>query len=188
MKSLKIAIDIDGVVCDFTNSALEVIREVYGISIRLNQIIYHNLEFVLGLSKQEVEKIIVRVLNNPSNVNPVSDCKPILQKLIDDGHHITLLTSRRLVMRHVTQVWLDMYKIPHHELVFMTDYREYPVRFDIMLDDFPAKLIDIENNVEELVLFTQPWNTRCLDLRGRFTRIANWQQFLVFVNKVSRQQ
>ena len=65
--------------------------------------------------------------------------------------------------------WLLKYKIP-----FVGMDVKGRGEYDFYIDDSPAKLATINSEVK--LLFNQPWNERCLDIKKQLTRVNSWDE------------
>jgi 5'(3')-deoxyribonucleotidase len=64
--------------------------------------------------------------------------------------------------------WLIDYKIPFNG-IDNGDNKYYA-----HIDDSPSKLASTHSKLK--ILFTQSWNTRCLDIQNQFTRVYSWEE------------
>lgn len=105
---------------------------------------------------------------------PFEGAREALQRLIDAGHTIHLVTNRGyfnrgdLIKKHTID-WLYAEDIPHHALTFTKD--KTAIRFDVAVDDsernvrayrdagIPCALVDARHNQG----FSHPWRVSSLE-------------------------
>lgn len=120
-------------------------------------------------------------------------CPKYLQKLIDDGHFVELVTSH--VPHHERGLELLLERlcelgVPYHSIRFtsgkgqvLSDKSVVARDYDFMLDD-TIKHLDEMVGVTNPVRYIRPWNI----LKGspKYLDVANWEEFYHLINGCSR--
>lgn len=70
--------------------------------------------------------------------------------------------------------WLSEWKIPFEDITVSGSGE-----FDVHIDDSPGKLMGTMSKTK--LLYTQPWNTRCLDVTKALTRVKSWEEIRNYV-------
>ena len=100
---MKIGIDIDGVITNFVDEFIKIVKKRYGIKIVETDIIYHDLYQVLGISEKEALKIIDETLHN--NLKVIPHAKKYIN-LLSKNNEIYILTARTINIK-IIEKWLE---------------------------------------------------------------------------------
>jgi 5'(3')-deoxyribonucleotidase len=173
---IRIAIDIDGVLADFACKLKSVVREKYHYTLENEDIQQLNLKYLLGLNDQEERQIMDAVFADNQNFPPVGKAIESCHRLEDAGYELMIVTARYSVS--VTLEWLRLHKLLIVPYFINIDMKNIP-DFDYLLDDSPVKIARLAEKTRlQAFLFDTPWNQNCIDLRGRYQRIFNWDHFI----------
>lgn len=100
---------------------------------------------------------------------PYPGVREALQRLLDAGHTVHLVTARShegtqhsQEIRDLTRRWLARHKIPHDSLHFAPD--KTSIRTDVFIDDDPGNCRQLEAAGIQAFLREQPWNRSARDL------------------------
>lgn len=161
-KRLRLGIDLDGVVADFTTGWMHFYNTAYGTELRVEDSVswnglidlthFNNMgEFWDWASDLEGRSVF-------SHLEPFPGAIEALNSLADDGHHIAVLTTKPDFAIHDTFEWLARYKLPTTEIHILED--KWRVECDIYLDDSPHVLPRLaeERPDSEVCRYVRPWN------------------------------
>ncbi len=190
-----VAIDLDGVVVDFISGFRDEVRRAYGVEIREEEITAHDLNLVLGVSRDEARDLVLRTLARDA-LALSSGAERGLRHLVDAGVEVHLVTSRASWQgrsQERTISWLGRRGINHPvhfaSLDESAEGQKYAVaaRLDCFVDDNIAELIGAMEHRGEtrlLIVFDHPWN-RCVDARSRLTRVRDWSSLVAAISAAS---
>lgn len=161
-----ICIDLDGVVVRYDFHRLA--KQYFGVKLPEDEIFAYDLADVLGVSPDEINDMFKeQVWGKPKFIEgAVETMRGWLNKYV-----IGILSNRTKYMNIEGLIqWMEHYKIPFSFVV--TKLKTYPFAYHI--DDSPSKLMKV--NAENKILFNQPWNKRCLNIKNGMIRVNNWQE------------
>ncbi len=159
-------IDLDGCVVSYKFS--DLVKKYFNVDIKEEDIYAHDLPDTLGVSSKEVDFMFhEQVWGKP---NLIEGAIPVLKAWWSKGHHLIIYSNRVKYMGiDGLERWLRQYEIPFSDIV-----TENTFMYDFAIDDRPRKLEDIDS--KERILFNQPWNRKCWNIKGNLTRVFNWQE------------
>lgn len=185
MSKLIINVDSDGVVYDYHEIMTELC-EVY-----LDRQLNHapdmwSMYDAWGISRNEWFTLFERAIfegNVFSEGNEVPGALTGLDMLIEDGHHVRIVTSKRLSgaagPRKSAQAQiqtLDWYGkrnlCSDLDIVFTTGRLKVDYPADVVIDDKPDLRWMQQNAVN--LLFSQPWNRHVNTDQGNLWRVNGW--------------
>ena len=151
-------LDIDGVICDFNSAAVRK----FGVC---DESLYS-----LELRWPERKDDIRRFVSNPLTylfLEPIDFSWWGVYFLREMGYKIIVVTARppSLAMWLVTRLWLWFSMFPVDKLI-VTDFRNKAalidsLKPDVAIDDSPLQLAQLmRSSVKNVIVFTQPWNTK----------------------------
>ncbi len=173
---MNLGFDIDGVIANFTQPLLDVIKENYGVNLKTSDIYTFDLNIVLGITKDEGNQLVHQTLKKDLPLNPGS--KETLERLSRDGHNILLLTGRYEYLRDITQSWLKEKGVPYTQLHMLNvgeKYRANIEQIDLIVEDSLVDALEWTHKVKNVLLFDQPWN-RTLNVKNLTKRVYSWNE------------
>lgn len=174
--SLNLGFDIDGVIANFTQPLLDVIKENYNVKLNTSDIYTFDLNIVLGITKNEGNQLVNQTLKKDLPLNP--GAKETLEQLSREGHNIYLLTGRYEYLRDITQSWLKEKGIPYTQLHMLNvgeKYRANVDPLDLIVEDSLVDALEWTHKVKNVLLYDQPWN-RTLNVKNLTKRVYGWNE------------
>jgi len=182
-KTLNIAVDVDGVVLDFIDRFIPIVKKRLGVSLTHQSIVTHDLHLVLGISFEEVWDMVNETL--ATQTLPVIPGAREGMKAI--GHHrITFVTSRPAEHRQRTSDNLRQHGFQVADIYF----RDYLTKFtqrdgtDVLIEDSLEEALLASRFVPNVILYHQPWNNFTLNVDHRVIPVDNWSQIVEVIKKV----
>jgi len=178
---MKLGIDIDGVICDFVSGFKKVVKDKYGLKISEEDIIYHDLYLVLGITKEEAIKLIELTLN--MDLPLIKDADKYI-KILKKKHEIILMTARH-INHEITKKWLMNNRIDYDNLYFLNEGHKYKssLELDIIIEDNLNEALNWFSKVKHILVFNHPWN-QCIDINNVLHRVKNWKQIYEYIEKL----
>lgn len=196
MKTLTLAVDLDGTSGDYEGILREYVGKAHGIPVEkqleLMPLVtdyamgnngWHNMdntEKFLALHSQAVDDGMFE------NMRPYEDVSKVLWGLHNKGHFIRIVTARflkpgdRYRVMETTAKWLDKVEIPVDDVAFTA--RKTEVIADVYIDDAPKNIVELTAAGRTVIIYDHPYNRHLEGLRA-----YNWQDVECLVNELARQ-
>ena len=160
MRTITIAVDIDGVLAEQAIPVLQKIKEKYGISLSKEQIT--EWDYRIGdtdvkteIELAEMEEDFVR------SMLPIEGCREALE-LLARTFHVVVATSRHPMTDSWTKEWLSANGIKYHRLVNTHAEGKCLPEVQTLIDDYVGNIqefVTSGSDSRQAILFSQPWNT-----------------------------
>lgn len=180
---MNLGFDIDGVISDFVKAFRELVESKYDVKLNEAEIYCHDLNLVLGITKNERNQLIVETLRKDLALN--HGAKRTLKKLSSEGHKIYLLTARFGVPAKVTKDWLKRKGIPYTELLQLTEGEKYRanVSLDLIVEDCLQDALEWSQKVKTILVYDHPWN-KTLNVNNLIKRVYSWDEIYEEVQRL----
>jgi len=180
---MNLGFDIDGVISDFVKTFIELVESKYDVKLNESEIYCHDLNLVLGITKNERNQLITETLKRDLALN--LDAKETLEKLSSEGHKIYLLTARFGVPAKVTKDWLKRKGIPYTELLQLTEGEKYRanVSLDLIVEDCLQDALEWSQKVKNILVYDHPWN-KTLNVNNLIKRVYSWDEIYEEVQRL----
>jgi uncharacterized HAD superfamily protein len=167
-----LGVDIDNVI-SLTDPALrKSIRELYGIRLNQEQIVYYDYS-KCGLTKEQERKVL-EVFRDVTckELDVVTGAIEALT-ILKRKYRIILVTSRHPHLIENTKDWLKLKRIPHEKLIFETDKHQTDHAFDFFVEDNEDAALALAGEGIKTFLFDYPWNRSILP-HDNIKRVWGW--------------
>ena len=180
---MNLGFDIDGVISDFVRTFVGLVRKHYDLIITEADIYCHDLDLVLGISKEERDELIRETLQEDLALN--LGVKEAMEKLYSEGHQIFILTARPHDLVKVTKSWLKKKGIPYSQLIQLDEGEKYlaDVSLDLVVEDNLEDALGWSQKVKNILIYDHPWN-QSFDVKGLFKRVYNWNEILKEIERL----
>ncbi|MCK4650497.1 hypothetical protein KAT36_04680 [Candidatus Pacearchaeota archaeon] len=165
---MKIAIDIDEVLCETMKSFLDFVRENKGIEKDFEDIFSHNLWEVFEVEEKEINEIFYEIFIYGGSLDLISGAKEGVENL-SRNNELFFITSRSMNYFDKTKDFIVKNFISKPQLYFSGDLYGDGKTKDEICEDLEIKLI-IEDNGEtslkyaenglNVLLLDKPWNQK----------------------------
>ena len=162
MPALRLGIDLDGVVADFTSGWMAFYNREFGTDLKVeDSVTWNGLvelthfrsmgEFWHWASDLDGKSLFWHLGTFPGAVDA-------LHALAAEGHHIAILTTKPEFAVHDTFDWLARNQLPTTEVHILED--KWRVDCDVYLDDSPVVLprLVAHRGDRTICRFVRPWN------------------------------
>ena len=162
----RLLVDIDGCICAYDFP--KIVKNFFGVDLSSQAIFAYDLADVLGVSNVLINMMFKeQVFGKPQFIDGSLE---VLNEWVEKGYDIGIFSNRVKYMTwYGLMKWLKDNKIPFHGID-----EKGTGAYDFHIDDSPGKLASTVSEVK--LLFSQPWNKRCYDIKKQFTRVFNWQE------------
>ena len=192
---MKIYIDFDDVLCETAKYFTKIAKELFGIEVPYRQVQFFNLQKSFDLNAEQYEKLM-EAGHTPENLLSYEEtpgATKTINKWVDEGHEIFIITGRPFNAYEPSRKWLDEHGLERVPLFCVDKYgREtaeqnfsynmtleqlYGMTFDFAVEDSPAAfehLLHFEHC--KVAVFNRPWNWEAELPNDNFVRCENWQE------------
>lgn len=192
---MKIYIDFDDVICETASYFTKLAKELFGVEVPYNQVQFFNLQKSFELTDSQYDELM-RAGHFPENLLSYTETEgasKTINKWLDVGHDISIITGRPYDSYEPSRCWLDEHGLDRVPLFCVDKYgREifnqectysmtlsdlYSMDFDFAVEDSPSAfehLLHFDNCT--VAIFERPWNRGVEMINDRFVRCANWQE------------
>lgn len=182
---MKIGIDIDDTITDTYCKVLEYISAEKNID--LDELKSRNYDYDELYKGGEYPPMSDFIWDNFSKLIPVIEPKPnakeIMEKIIEDGHEIILITARSHALPNQNKEYLEEKKIPYTKLYEKISDKAKVAREEgikLFIDDSERNCKQVLSENIKVLLFDAPYNKKCSDL----TRVENWESVYDIINRM----
>lgn len=191
---MKIGIDLDGVVVDFTSSYLELYNKKYLGKIQREEIFSSELWIPLDISKEEAVAITNEFcdFNGYENLNFLNGAKEGLLSLMRRGK-VYFITARSLKARAQTERFLRRnFENSVYEIFYTNDFFENGAKskkdicddlgIEIFVEDSKKYAFQCAEGGVRVFLMSQPWNKGFE--HKNIIRVNNWGEVLDKIKEI----
>lgn len=192
---MKIYIDFDDVICETAKYFTKIAKELFGIDVPYRQVQFFNLQKSFDLSDAQYDKLMMagHMSENLLNYEETVGASETINKWVDRGHEVFIITGRPFNSYEPSRKWLDVHQLERVPLfcvdkygreTFKQDYRYnmtleqlYSMTFDFAIEDSPAAFEHVLYFADcKVAVFNRPWNRQAELPNDRFVRCENWQE------------
>lgn len=180
---MNLGFDIDGVISDFVKTFVELVKKRYNLVLRKTDIYCHDLNLVLGISKEERNQLIRDTLKEDLTLN--TGAREAIEKLCLERHRIFILTARPNDLVEVTKSWLKKKGIPYAQLVQLNEGKKHlaNVDLDLIVEDNLEDALEWSQKVKNILVYDQPWN-QTLNIKNLIKRVYSWDEIFDEVQRL----
>ena len=175
---LRIGIDVDGVIRDFSTGLYKVIKEhypdyikpgsenVYSVEEIRKEMTNWDLENSFNAPKEEIQRIYREEYAETilANGAPFKENVDYLREQIrKDEHTFIAVTSQHPICSHHTLTWLGKQELGFSSVVFKNGRKKWQVEVDYLVDDSPNNYnawIQGRQMEDGFILMDRPWNQK----------------------------
>lgn len=177
-----LCVDVDDVICNLQETVIKLFNDRFGSNYKLNDFTEHNIMNILPLQDGTVMKDMYGESGLYNKVKPFPGAQEGLQKLINDGHQVYLVTAA------IPKTYDEKVKFIHRYFPFIDDghivcmKHKWMFKCDIMIEDNYETLIT--KPYYHRIVMDQPWNQSTKDYARDIHRCYNWDDIVAAVNKI----
>jgi 5'(3')-deoxyribonucleotidase len=164
MKTLRVLLDVDGVLADFVKSYLRLVYEVTGRWYEHHHVTEFNLGNALGLTADEASEVNKGIVQGwCSEIEPLTGAIEGVGALsyLADVYVVTSPWNKCPTWTYEREQWLARhFGIPHAKVLHGS--AKHLVRGDVLVDDKTETCVkwQAEHPCSSCVLWKSPWNSR----------------------------
>jgi|SRR3989344_3702307 len=182
---MKIGIDFDDVINEFTDSLMDFYHKKYGKKVVREEIKNWDWGLYWGIDREEATKRVdeFHATHNLEDIKPLENALESL-KLLMKTHEVIIITGRPVRFKQKVQSWLKNKINEELEIIHAGEWHkgqgaskaEICKKLDIplLLEDAPDTAMDCANNGINVILFNKPWNH---EVKHKLIfRVENWKE------------
>ena len=181
-----ICCDLDNILNNLTEKTLEFYNAQSGKNIKMEDLTAYN--FYDCLSKEDADGLIKLFKNKAlwDSLSPTEDSRAGLQKLLDDGHRVYIVTATAPENFAWKVNWMRKYFPFFNSDNIVRLHDKSLFKCNIMIDDCYDNLV--KNKLCHKVCLNYPWNRDDAKdwVHGTY-RCNNWMQIVDSVNKIQEE-
>lgn len=190
---MKIYIDFDDVICETAKHITKLAKELFGIELPYREMQFFNLQKVFELSDAQYNELM-ETCHTPENLLTYEEtpyASSVINKWIDAGHEVSVVTGRPFDAYEPSRKWLDNHGLERAALYTVDKYgREknvqsytyamtleqlYSMDFDFAIEDSPVAFEHVLHFKNcKVAVFDRPWNRESELPNERFVRCSDW--------------
>ena len=192
---MKIYIDFDDVICETAEYFTKIAKELFGIDVPYRQVQFFNLQKSFDLSDAQYDELMEagHTPENLLNYEETAGASRTINKWVDEGHEVFIITGRPFNSYEPSRKWLDGHQLERVPLFCVDKYgREtfgqdfiynmtleqlYSMKFDFAIEDSPAAFEHVLHFEKcKVAVFDRPWNRQVELPNDNFVRCEGWQE------------
>lgn len=201
---MKIYIDFDDVICETAKAFTRIAKELYGIDVPYSEVQFFNLQKTFDLDDEQYNELMLvgHLPENLLNFEETLDASETINKWVDEGHQVYVITGRPFNSYEPSRQWLDEHNLKRVPLYCVDKYgREtfnqefvynltleklYGMDFDLAIEDSPAAFEHVLHFEHcTVAVFDRPWNRQAQLPNDRFVRCDGWKKIEELVSRKS---
>ena len=201
---MKIYIDFDDVICETAKYFTKIAKKLFGIDVPYREVQFFNLQKSFDLDDAQYHKLMEagHLPENLLNYEETAGASETINKWVDEGHEVFIITGRPFNSYEPSRKWLDEHRLERVPLFCVDKYgREtsvqdykynlsleklYSMTFDFAIEDSPAAfehVLHFDNC--KVAVFDRPWNRQSEFPNDNFVRCESWQEIDRVFDQVS---
>lgn len=180
---MTIMVDIDDTICNMQQTAIAIFNKKYNTSYSMNDFHDYDVKSCMPIGHATKMIEIYGQTGLYDEVKPFKDAHDVLQKLINDGHQVYLVTNA------IPKTYGEKVEFVKRYFPFIDDAHiiamkhKHLFRCDLMIEDNLQNLL--AKPYYHRICFDMPWNKNVKDYVYDIHRCYNWKDVLTAINKIN---
>ncbi|WP_026652131.1 5' nucleotidase, NT5C type [Butyrivibrio proteoclasticus] len=192
---MRIYVDFDDCLCETAKAFTVIAKDFFGKDVPYKKVRFFNLQQSFDLTDDEYEKLMLEG-HRPEvllSYDETPGAVATLNKWIDEGHEVSVITGRPFSAYEPSRQWLDEHDLKRAKLFCLNKYGRdsfiknsefnleledyYKMTFDIAVEDSPMafKFFDHMPDLKVYVV-DRPWNQECELPGDNYMRCMSWDE------------
>ena len=172
-----IAVDIDGVLANFSHKLCYVFKKLYNKDLESVPIQSFDLRNVLCLDSLEDYKIMYNIFKDNDNFPPMPGAVDACN-LLREHYNIIAVTARKSRHQLLTREWLIDNELSFIKPYFLENFQSVP-DFDFLIDDSPKKIAILRHKTrKQAYLLQHEQNFGAKNILERYEPVKSWSHFV----------
>lgn len=184
MKKLTILVDMDDTIENLLYTWVTYLDEKYGLDVRYEDIKDWEMERTFTMLSSDQIFMPLRDADLWKRVKPLPGAVETLQKFIEDGHEVYIVTASHIDTVHMkmNEVLFKYFPYIDYKHIIISSQKQM-IRGDVLIDDAPFNLIGGEYIG---ILMNAPHNESFDAESNNLFRMLEWDEVYNFVTDISR--
>lgn len=183
---MTIVVDIDDTICNMQQTAINIFNSRYSTNYSIAD--FHDYDVMNCMPVEDATKML-EIYGEPgfyNHVKPFKGAQNGIQKLINNGHQVYLVTNAIPSTYGEKVEFIKRYFpcIDSAHIVAMK--HKHLFSCDVMVEDCLQNLL--AKSTYHRVCFNQPWNAGAKDWVYGIYRCNNWDDVIAAINKISESE
>lgn len=179
-------IDCDNVINNLQETVVEIFNRRNGTQYTLDDFKYYDMEQCLSKEEALDMKAIYHEEGIYNFVNPISGASNALQKLMQNGHEVYIVTDSHPSIFEEKVNWIKYHFSFIDDAHIICMKNKWLLRADIMIEDNLTNLLGKPYYYR--VCMDYPWNRDTMDDVYGIERCSNWNEITAAVNKICNEE
>lgn len=180
------AVDVDNTICNLQEVVTSLFNQRYGTNYSLDDFTEYNVENSLSVKEAVAMKEMYGEYGIYDNVRPIDGAQDALQKLINAGHSVYLVTDAIPKNYNEKIAWINHY-FPFIDVAHVIAMKhKWLLRVDVMIDDCLDHIL--ARPYYDRIVFDHPWNRNVHDEVYGIHRCSSWNEIMDVVNKIKEEE
>lgn len=202
---MKIYIDFDDVICETAKYFTKIAKDLFDVDVPYREVQFFNLRKSFDLNEEQYS-MLMKAGHLPENLLSYEEtpgASETINKWLDEGHEVTVITGRPFEAYESSRQWLDQHNLEKVPMFCVDKYgREnfnqglsysmtlqqlYQMTFDFAVKDSPAAFEHVLHFEDcTVAVFDRPWNKNAEFPNENFIRCEGWKEIDLALNKKIR--
>lgn len=180
-----LSIDMDNVLCAHQEYVIDTYNTKYNTKYTIDDFKDYDITNVLDFESSSKMKDIYSDPKIYNHITPIKGAVNALQKLVNSGHQIYIVTDAIPITFDNKIKWIKRYFPFINEDHIVSMKHKWLFRCDVMVDDNMENLIT--GHHYERVCVNYPWNNNVHDEAYNIHRCYSWNDILSAINKINEE-
>lgn len=181
-----IVCDVDNCLNNLQEVVTNLFNERYGTSYTLDDFTSYNVENVLSVKETVAMKKIYGDSKVYDGVKPINGSQDALQKLVNAGHQVYLVTDMLPTVYQAKIKWLNHYFPFIDDAHIVAMKHKHLFKCDVMIEDNAQNLTAGVHY--DRICVDYPWNRSVHDYAYDIHRCASWQEIINIIKKLDNKE
>jgi 5'(3')-deoxyribonucleotidase len=177
-----IAIDMDNVLCNLQEVVINLFNKRYGTNYTSEDFTDYDVAQILPKNEAILMKKMYGEDNLYSNIKPIFGAQNAVEKLINAGHQVYVV-SDIIPKTYAEKVeWIKFYFPQIDEAHIVAMKHKHLFKCDVLIEDSLQNLL--AGHYYERICFDYAWNRQVKDYVYNIHRVSSWKEVLDVINKL----
>lgn len=194
---MKIALDLDDVLADFTSALMKFYHTKYGKKVSLQDIKIWDWRLYWGISREEAIRRVDEFHEGHSltEVLPVGGAAESISYLLERKHSLYVITNRPIRFNTLAKSWIKSFlKTDAIPIIHAGDFHKHQAAtkseicrelgISLLIEDSGETALDCANQGIKVILFDKPWNSNFS--HSNIFRVSGWTEAISKINILTK--
>ena len=184
--TMRIAVDLDGVLADTMVTFCRILNERHSTQFTVDSFIHWNAWDIAHITKDEFFRTLDEAWFDWRMIPPTEENLGEKVARLKNFGEVNIVTGRSEATVPYANSWLQQHRIPYDEFVRTVSTRsKVKLNYDLYIDDSAELMSLIASRLDSNgILYSQPWNRNAGDM-PRIFRIERWDQIPRVLQKIA---